>query len=56
MVVRPVPTSDELLASLEEDDVSYSSDETWTPSVDGEDPDDEHLDDDGTSWQETSLQ
>ena len=52
----PNPSSDELLASLEEDDVSCSSDETWTPSVYGEDSDDEQLDDDGTSWQETSLQ
>jgi hypothetical protein len=52
----PVPSHEELLAFLEEDNVSCSSDETWTPSVDGEDSDDEHLDDDGTSWQETPLE
>jgi hypothetical protein len=54
--VSPNHSSDDLLASLEEDDVSCSSDETWTPSVHGEDSDDEHQDDDGTSWQETPLQ
>jgi len=52
----PVPSHEEFIASLEEDNVSCSSDETWTPSVDGEDSDDEHLDDDGTSWQETPLE
>ena len=36
----PNPTNDEILESLEEDDVSISSDETWTPSVHGEDSDD----------------
>ena len=52
----PVPSHKELLDFLEEDNVSCSSDETWTPPVDGEDSDDEHLDEDGTSWQETPLE
>jgi hypothetical protein len=52
----PVPSHKELLASLEEDNVSCSSDETWTPSVDGEDSDEAHLDDNGTSWQEKPLE
>ena len=52
----PNTTNDEILESIEEDDVSISSDETWTPSVHGEDSDDEPLDDDGSLWQETPLQ
>jgi hypothetical protein len=35
---------------------SYSSDETWTSSIDGEDSDDDNVDDDGTSWQVTPVQ
>jgi hypothetical protein len=54
--ISPVLVEDKLLKSLEEDDVSCSSDETWTPLIDGEDSDDDNVDDDGTSWQETPVQ
>jgi hypothetical protein len=40
---------------LEGDNDSQSTDDTWTPSVDGEDSDEEDMTDDGTLWQETPI-
>ncbi len=40
---------DELVACVDDENVSLSSDETWTPSIEGEDSDDDDLDDDGST-------
>ena len=45
----------ELIAFVDVENVSLSSDETWTPSIEGEDSDDDNLDDDGSMWQETAI-
>ena len=48
---------EEFVAGDDGDNESLSSDETWTPSVEGEDFDEDYdLDDDGSIWQETPIQ
>ena len=41
---------------MDDENVSLSSDETWTPSIEGEDSDDEDLNDDRSTWQETAIE
>ena len=40
---------DELIACVDDENVSLSSDETWTPSIEREDSDDDDLNDDGST-------
>jgi hypothetical protein len=48
---------EEFVAGDDGNNGSLSSDETWTPSVEGEDFDEDYdLDDDGSIWQETPIQ
>lgn len=53
--VNCVAANDEFLAVVDVENLSLSSDETWTPSTEGEDSDDDELDDDGSIWQETAI-
>ena len=50
-----IAVDNDLLAGVDVENLSLSSDETWTPSIEGEDSDDDELDDDGSIWQETAI-
>ena len=44
--MNPDAMEDELILCVDDEIMSLSSDETWTPSIEGEDSDDDDLDDD----------